>query len=112
LAAAGCDVVGSAATRDKAKLIVAEAQCDVAVVDMNFACLNLAGDPADELAAALTQKNIPLVLVTATGHHGIPGRFPDAVMLKKPFSEDQLLAAMEMLLHQPDRVVQLRRKNR
>jgi len=112
LTAAGCDVVGSAATLDKAKLIVAEAQYDVAVVDMNFAGVNLAGDPADELAAVLTQKNIPLVLVTATGHDGIPGRFPEAVVLKKPFSPDQLLGVMEMLLHQPDGVVQLRRKNR
>jgi PAS domain S-box-containing protein len=112
LTAAGCDVVGSAATFDKAKLIVAEAQCDVAVVDMNFAGVNLAGDPGDELAATLTQKNIPLVLVTATGHDGIPGRFQEAVVLKKPFSQDQLLAVMEILLHQPDGVVQLRRKNR
>jgi len=79
---------------------------------VNFAGVNLAGDPADELAAALTQKNIPLVLLTATGHDGIPGRFPDAVVLKKPFSQDQLLAVMEILLHQPDGVVQLRRKIR
>jgi PAS domain S-box-containing protein len=112
LTAAGCDVVGSAATLDKAKLIVAQAQCDVAVVDMNFAGINLAGQTVDELAAALAQKNIPLVLLTATGHDGIPARFPEAVVLNKPFSQDQLLAAMEILFRKGDGVVQLRRKSR
>jgi PAS domain S-box-containing protein len=107
LTAAGCDVVGSAATLDKAKLIVAQAQCDVAVVD-----LTVAGHPVDELAAGLTQKNIPLVLVTANSHDGIAGRFPEAVVLKKPFSQDQLLQAMEILFYQTAAVVQLRRKNR
>jgi hypothetical protein len=51
-------------------------------------------------------------LVTATGHDGIPARFSEAVVLKKPFSQEQLIAAMEVLFHQPDGVVQLRRKNR
>jgi DNA-binding response OmpR family regulator len=60
----------------------------------------------------LAQKNIPLVLVTATGHDGIAARFPEALVLKKPFSQDQLLAAMETLFRKGDGVVQLRRKSR
>jgi len=98
LTAAGCDVVGSAGTLDKEKLIVAQAECDAAVVDMT-----LAGHPVDELAAALTQQNIPLVLVTANGPDGIPGRFREAAVIKKPFSQDQLVAAIEKLFHQSTR---------
>jgi hypothetical protein len=48
---AGCKVVGSAATLDKAKLIVKEVQRD-----MNFAGVTLTCDPTDERAAALTRK--------------------------------------------------------
>jgi PAS domain S-box-containing protein len=107
LTAAGCEVIGSAGTLDKARLLIANAECDAALVDVN-----LAGHPVDELAAALTQKNVPFAFVTGYGREGTPRGFRDAILLKKPFSQDQLLAVMELLFYQTAGVVQLRPKSR
>jgi CheY-like chemotaxis protein len=105
LVAAGGDVIGSAGTLDAARLLIAQARCDAALLDVN-----LAGQPVDELAAALTQRNVPFAFVTGYGREGIPHGFRDAVLLKKPFSQDQLLAVMDLLFYQPAAVVQLRPK--
>jgi PAS domain S-box-containing protein len=105
LTAAGCEVIGSAGTLDKARSLITHAEYDAALVDAN-----LGGHPVDELAAALTQKNIPFAFVTGYGREGIPRGFRDAVLLKKPFSQDQLLAVMELLFYQTSAIVQLRRK--
>ena len=107
LTAAGCDVVGSAGTLDAARQLISQARCDAALVDVN-----LAGHPVDELATVLTQKNIPFAFVTGYGREGIPRGFRDALLLKKPFSQDQLFAVMDLLLYQSAAVVQLRPKNR
>ena len=96
LRAPGCEVVGSAGTLDKARLLISHAQYDAALVDVN-----LSGHPVDELAAALTQKNIPFAFVTGYGRDGVPRGFRDAVLFKKPFSQDQLLAVMEQLISRP-----------
>ena len=107
LSAAGCDVVGIAGTPDKAKLLIAQAGCDAALLDVN-----LAGTPANELAAALTQRGTPFAFVTGYGREGIPREFRDAVVLKKPFGEDQLIAIMELLFYHTASVVPLRAKSR
>jgi CheY-like chemotaxis protein len=106
LTAAGCDVIGMAGTLEKARLLISQARCDAALVDVN-----LAGHPVDELAAALTQKNIPFAFVTGYGREGIPRGFRDAVLLKKPFAQDQLIAVMELLIYQSAAVVELRPKS-
>jgi DNA-binding response OmpR family regulator len=105
LTAAGAEIVGSAGTLDNAKLLIADAQCDAALLDSN-----LAGHPVDELAAALTQRNIPFAFVTGYGRESMPRGFRDAVLLKKPFNPEQLLAVMELLFYQTAAVVQLRPK--
>jgi PAS domain S-box-containing protein len=107
LTAAGCDVIGSAGTLDAARLLISQGRCDAALLDVN-----LAGHPVDELAAALTQKKVPFAFVTGYGREGIPQGFRDAVLLKKPFNQAQLLAAMELLFRQSADVVQLRPKSR
>ena len=107
LTAAGCEVVGSAGTLDRAKLLIADAECDAALLDVN-----LAGHPVEELAAALTQKNIPFAFVTGYGRDGVPREFRESVVLKKPFSQDQLLAVMKVLFYQTATIVQLRPKGR
>jgi DNA-binding NarL/FixJ family response regulator len=107
LTAAGCEIVGSAGTPDKTKLLIAQADCDAAVVDVN-----IGGHPVNELAAALTQKNIPFAFVTGYGRNGVPREFREAIVLKKPFSRDELLATVELLFYQTTSVVQLRTKSR
>jgi CheY-like chemotaxis protein len=102
---AGCEIVGPAATLDRAKSLVESEDFDAALVDVN-----LKGQPVDELATLLTKKNRPFAFVTGYGREALPSGFRGAVILGKPFSADQLLATTEVLLYQPSSVVQLRQK--
>jgi PAS domain S-box-containing protein len=106
LMAAGCEVVGPAGTIGEAKSLVAGGRYDAALID-----LNLAGHPVDEIAAALTQKNCPFAFVTGYGREALPRGFRDAVVLGKPFGQEQLLAAIEVLLYQGAGVVPFRQKS-
>jgi PAS domain S-box-containing protein len=105
LTAAGCEVVGTAGTVRDAKALCAEAQCDAALVDVN-----LAGQPVDELAAALTKRNIRFAFVTGYGREALPQGFRDSLVLTKPFDETGLIATVELLIYQAAGVVPLRRK--
>ena len=105
LVAAGCEVIGPAGTLEMARMLVADADCDAALVDVN-----LAGHPVDELATALTKKNCPFAFVTGYGREALPRGFREAVVLSKPFGQDHLLAVVEVLLYQGAGVVQLRPK--
>jgi len=95
LTGAGCEVVGTAGTLSEAKTLCAEAQCDAALVDVN-----LAGKPVDELAAALTRRNIPFAFVTGYGREALPQGFRDALIVPKPFNETGLIATVELLVYQ------------
>jgi PAS domain S-box-containing protein len=105
LTAAGCEVIGPAATLERAKPLVEGTNCDAALLDVN-----LAGQPVDELATLLTKKNCPFAFVTGYGREALPHGFRGAVVLAKPFRADQLLATVEVLLYQPASVVPLRQK--
>jgi PAS domain S-box-containing protein len=106
LTSAGCEVVGPAGTIEEAKSLVADERYDAALLDVN-----LAGHAVDEIAAALTQKNCPFAFVTGYGREALPRGFRDAVVLGKPFGQEQLLAAVEVLLYQGTDVVPLRQKS-
>ena len=104
LTACGCEVVGTAGTLEKAKAVVERVTCDVALLD-----LNLAGQSVVEIAAKLTQKNIPFAFVSGYGRDGLPQGFQDTLIVPKPVSNDQLIATVERLCHKDSSVVQLRR---
>jgi PAS domain S-box-containing protein len=106
LTSAGCEVVGPAGTIEQAKSLVAHERYDAALLDVN-----LAGHPVDEIVAALTQKNCPFAFVTGYGREALPRGFRDAVVLGKPFGQEQLLAAIEVMLYQGTGVVPLRQKS-
>jgi len=105
LTGAGCEVVGTAGTLSEAKTLCAEAPCDAALVDVN-----LAGQPVDELAAALTKRNIPFAFVTGYGREALPQGFRDALIVPKPFNETGLIATVELLIYQAAGAVPLRRR--
>jgi PAS domain S-box-containing protein len=105
LTAAGCEVVGTAGTLPDAKALCADAECDAALVDVN-----LSGQAVDELATALTKRNIPFAFVTGYGREALPRGFRDAVVLTKPFDPTGLVATVELLVYQAAGVVSLRRK--
>jgi PAS domain S-box-containing protein len=103
---AGCEVAGSAGNLVEAKRLCADVACDAALLDAN-----LKGQPVDELARMLTARNIPFAFLTGYGREALPRGFQDAVVLKKPFRADDLLAALELLTHRAPGVIELRRKD-
>src|SRR4029079_18839534 len=78
LHALGCKTLRAAATLNAAKAAIADSECDAALVDVN-----LAGRQADELAVALTRKNIPFAFVTGYGREGLPASLQEAAILSQ-----------------------------
>jgi PAS domain S-box-containing protein len=103
LISAGWNVVGIAGTLEQARALIANAGCDAALLDVN-----LGGQPVDDLATALTRRNIPFAFATGYGRSALPAGFRDGMVLNKPFSAAQLQAAVGALLEQPLGIVPLR----
>ena len=76
LAAAGCHVVGPAATVETARKLITHEQCDAALLDVN-----LSGHPVDELAAALTKHAVQFAFLSGYGREALPRGFGVAMML-------------------------------
>jgi two-component sensor histidine kinase len=100
---AGAEIVGSAGTVEEALQLIESASIDAVLLDAN-----LRGRPVDDLAAALTRKNVPFVFVTGYGHESLPRSFSTAPMLAKPFSREQLLRAVTPLIEPPAATLRLR----
>jgi PAS domain S-box-containing protein len=105
LMGAGCVVRGPAGTLEMAKQMIAGMDYDAALLDAN-----LAGQSVEELAAALTQQNIPFAFVTGYGREALPQGFQDAIVLGKPFSKIDLRSVVQALLYRDADLVKLRRK--
>jgi PAS domain S-box-containing protein len=105
LTAAGYQVVGTAGTVGDARVLSMTADCDAALLDAN-----LAGHTVEELAATLTKRNVPFAFVTGHGRDALPQGFQNAVILRKPFSQNELIAMVELLAHQARNIVQLRQR--
>ncbi|HMR31069.1 MAG TPA: PAS domain S-box protein [Geminicoccaceae bacterium] len=104
LGAAGCEIAGSAGTIDQAMALVDGVDCDAAVLDGN-----IGGDPVDEVARALTARGTPFVFVTGYGRESLPQGFRDGLIVAKPFTAEQLVAAVEAILAGQG-IVRLRRQ--
>lgn len=103
LEGAGAAVLGPAATVREALGIIDSAPLDAAVLDAN-----LQGHPVDEIAAALTARNVPFLFVTGYGPESLPRAFSRTTMLSKPFDRKQFIAAVASLLETPTNVRRLR----
>jgi PAS domain S-box-containing protein len=101
----GCEIGGSAGTVEKAKELVRRSDYDAALLDAN-----VGGRPVDELAAALTQRNVPFAFVTGYGREALPQGFREAFRLAKPFTKEQLRALIQALLYRDAEIVPLRPK--
>ena len=104
LTAAGCDVAGTAGTLEEAKELCLEGDYDFALVDVS-----LVGQSVESLAETLTQRGLPFAFVTGHGREALPHGYRDAILLKKPFSQGELTAVVELLVYQSRNVVPLRR---
>jgi PAS domain S-box-containing protein len=106
LTAHGCEIAGTAGTLEKAKALVERTDCDVALLD-----LTLGGQPVIEVAAKLTQRNVPFAFVSGYGREVLPEGFKDAILLTKPVNLGNLIAAIQQLTYKAPGVIQLRRSD-
>ena len=88
----GYEVVGSAGSVEQALADLADAQIDLAVVDVN-----LAGTQSFPIADALRERGVPFLVTTGYGQQGLPERFADAHVLAKPFRRHDIEAALTRL---------------
>jgi len=91
LAEQGVAVLGPAANAADALKLVEAGAPDAVLLD-----LNLNGVRSDAVAAALRKSRTPFLL--ATGYGANPGGGFTEPVLEKPYTEDQLVAALERLL--------------
>jgi len=60
--------------------------------------------------AILTRRNIPFAFVTGCGRESLPPIFRDAIVLKKPYVQADLIAVVELLVHQKPDILHLRKR--
>src|SRR5579871_3841908 len=99
----GCRIAATASSTEEAIRSIEKKEFDAALVDAN-----LGGEPVDEIAIALTQRNIPFAFVTGYGREALPPSFRGGIVLDKPFTQEQLLTTVTLLLHRNAEVKALR----
>lgn len=90
----GAQVVGPAGTLTDALFALEQRALDAAVLDVN-----LQGEFVTPVADLLARRNVPFVF--ATGYEraqALPARLSGRPLLRKPYSEPELLAAVLALL--------------
>ena len=81
--------IGPASTAADALRLIESEALDAALIDAN-----LGGNPVDEVAAALTRRNVPFAFVTGYDRAGLPQAFRTAAMVSKPFTAKSVLAVI------------------
>lgn len=93
LADLGCETISVAATVETALALVDAERFDCPMLDVN-----LGGQTSYPIADALVVRRIPFVFSTGYDDDRIAPRFVDRPVLKKPFSDEELAAALARLL--------------
>jgi CheY-like chemotaxis protein len=66
-------------------------------IDAAMLDVNLGGCLVFPVAEALSERGIPFAFLTGYGTDGVPSRYADALIMQKPFSEDDLAVALDKL---------------
>lgn len=98
---AGAKIVGPAGNIPDALGLIERELFHAALLDAN-----LAGMPVDDIAAALTRKNVPFAFVSGYGRESLPQSFAAAEALSKPFSPKELLLLVGRLLDKRPDILQ------
>src|SRR5690606_21729062 len=93
LSEAGCEVIGPAVSIEEARSLIATSEVDAALLDAN-----LGGQPVDDLAAELKRRATPFAFLTGYGREGMPQAFRDVPLIDKPFTPDQLMSVLGLLI--------------
>lgn len=85
----GCGVAGYATRLAEARALACEADCDVAVLD-----LNLWGERTDEVADLLAARGVPFMFTTGYGQEGVAERHRGAPLVEKPYTTELVREAL------------------
>ena len=85
----GCVVIGPFPTMPEAREAAKTQAIDLALLDVN-----LAGVLSYPVAQILDERNIPFILLTAYGEHGVPSDHPEWPWHSKPFVEADLVTKL------------------
>jgi DNA-binding NtrC family response regulator len=91
----GAKVIGPAVSVSQALEAINENHIDCALLDVK-----LGDETAEVVAAALEQRAIPTVFVTACGDGNLPPGFKTHPVVEKPYAEDQLLNLISRIFDQ------------
>jgi DNA-binding response OmpR family regulator len=93
LAAAGFEIAGVVGRRDKALALVESAGFDAAIVDAN-----LNGISAAPVAAALTARGLPFIVMSGYSPRQQPDALRAAPLIQKPCRPERLVEALKNVL--------------
>lgn len=93
LADLGCKSITSAATVNKALVLIAAQDFDAALVDMN-----LNGNKSHAVAEALVARGVPFIYSTGNGGLDMKDDYPDRFVLQKPFKFEDLAKSLSRLV--------------
>jgi CheY-like chemotaxis protein len=88
-----CSIVGPAVAVTQALSLVESEAIDIALLDVN-----LNGERTFAVADELRQRGVPFVFSTGYGAAGVPAKYGDIAVLRKPFQERELAEALVRVL--------------
>src|SRR5439155_25198117 len=92
----GCAVVGPAPTMAAARELVESGGFDAAIMD-----IHIRGERVFPLCELLANRNVPFVLTSGYADWQMPEKWQDRPRLQKPYTFDQLEAALKGVLEPP-----------
>jgi CheY-like chemotaxis protein len=95
---AGCEVIGPFSRLGEAMTAASTAQIDIALLD-----INLRGELVSPLAKHLQHRGVPYVLTSAYKPTDLPQALQTASQLRKPYTDDDLLAQLAGLVKRKGR---------
>ena len=90
---AGFKIAAVAGKLEKALALIESGACDAAIVDAN-----LDGVSAGPIAAALSARGLPFIVLSGYSSEQLQGAFPGALFLQKPCRPARLVEALNAVL--------------
>jgi CheY-like chemotaxis protein len=92
LVGAGVEVIGPVGTLDEALKLARDETMHGALLDVN-----INGGRVDDVAAILAQRDVPFIFVTGYGRANLPPLFQNAVVVGKPFKDEDLMREVRLM---------------
>lgn len=89
---AGVEVIGPVGTLEEALKLARDEEMHGALLDVN-----IHGGRVDDVAAILAGRAVPFIFVTGYGRANLPLLFQDAVVVAKPFKDEDLLREVRLM---------------